>query len=184
MRKQKPKPKPNKNYSNATGAIPFKKKSPPKPPSELPTINPTNPPTDQQIHWFKPTDQPIQTHHQPIPAHRSNLQNPKPNTDVSSERERRERGSEEWGVVTRERQRDKVRVRMREDSWENKILFLVLQLCYSAILKVKLHCSSIVIKFSILAFYKSECGSFLGLYVKFCLHMAYGIPNVNALSMC
>ena len=50
---------------------PIKKKSSPKPPSKLLMINPTDPPIDQQIHCFKPTDQPIQTHHQPIPAHRS-----------------------------------------------------------------------------------------------------------------
>ena len=46
-------------------------------------INPTDPPIDQQIHCFKPTDQPIQTHHQPIQTQLvdprwSNLQNPKP----------------------------------------------------------------------------------------------------------
>ena len=51
----------------------------------------------------------------------------------------------------------------------------------SAILKVELHRSSIAKKFTILAFYKSICGVFLGLYAKFYLHMAYGIPNVNVL---
>ena len=50
---------------------PIIKKSTSKPPTELPMINPTDPPTDQQIHRFKCTDQPIQTHHQSIPAHRS-----------------------------------------------------------------------------------------------------------------
>ena len=39
-------------------------------------INPTDPPIDQQIHCFKPTDQPIQTHHQPIPAHESKTSPP------------------------------------------------------------------------------------------------------------
>ena len=39
-------------------------------------INLTDLPTDQQIHRFKPTDQLIQTHHQPIPAHRSKLSSP------------------------------------------------------------------------------------------------------------
>ena len=34
---------------------PIKKKSSPEPPSELPMINQTDPPTDQQIHRFKPT---------------------------------------------------------------------------------------------------------------------------------
>ena len=77
-------------------------------------INPINPPNDQQIHHFKSTDQPIQT--QPADPRRSNLQNPKPNTDASFERERCERGSEEGGAVTYERQREEVRVRMREDS--------------------------------------------------------------------
>ena len=43
-----------------------------------------------------------------------------------------------------------MRVRMREG--ENKILFLVLQSCYSAILKVELHYSSIAKKFAILEF--------------------------------
>ena len=46
-------------------------------------INPTDPPTDQQIHRFKPTDQPIQTHHQPIPVHQSKP-NPPIHTDPSS----------------------------------------------------------------------------------------------------
>ena len=35
---------------------PIQKKSSPEPPSELQMINPTDPPTDQQIHCFKPTD--------------------------------------------------------------------------------------------------------------------------------
>ena len=39
-------------------------------------INPTDPPTNQQIHCFKPTDQPIQTHNQPIPAHQTKLSSP------------------------------------------------------------------------------------------------------------
>ena len=54
----------------------IQKKSSLKPPSELPMINPTDPPTDQQIHHFKPTDQLIQTHHQPIPAHWSKPSSP------------------------------------------------------------------------------------------------------------
>ena len=44
-----------------------------------------------------------------------------------------------------------------------------------------MHFSSIAKKFAILAFYKSICGVFLGLYAKFYLHMAYGIPTVNVL---
>ena len=42
-------------------------------------INPTNPPTDQQIHQF-------QTHHQPIPTHRS-----KPSLPIHDERWERDR---------------------------------------------------------------------------------------------
>ena len=34
---------------------PIQKKSSPEPPLELPMINPTDPPTNQQIHHFKPT---------------------------------------------------------------------------------------------------------------------------------
>ena len=89
-------------------------------------INPTDPPTDQQIHRFKPIDQLIQTHRsidpsppiqtQPADPRRSNLQNPKPNTSASFEQERCERGSEEGGAVTCERQREEVRVKMREDN--------------------------------------------------------------------
>ena len=63
-------------------------------------INQTDPPTNQQIHHFKPTNQPIQTHHQSILAYWSqladprwsNLQNPKPSTGASFEQERCERG--------------------------------------------------------------------------------------------
>ena len=81
-----------------TKAIENTQKSLPEPPSELPMINPNDPPTDQQIHHLKPTDQPIQTHHQLIPAQRSkpsspihadptsNLKNPKRNTGVMREK--------------------------------------------------------------------------------------------------
>ena len=55
-----------KIITEATKANPFKKKSSPKPPSELPMINPTDPPIDQ----------PIQTYHQLIPAHRSKPSSP------------------------------------------------------------------------------------------------------------
>ena len=55
-----------KIITGATKANPFKKKSSPKPPSELPMINPTDPPIDQ----------PIQTYHQLIPAHRSKPSSP------------------------------------------------------------------------------------------------------------
>ena len=81
-----------------THAVENTQKSSPAPPSELPMINPNDPPTDKRIHHFKPTDQPIQTHHQPIPAQRSkpsspihadptsNLKNPKRNTDAMREK--------------------------------------------------------------------------------------------------
>ena len=65
----------------------------------------------------------IQT--QPADPRQSNLQNPKPSTSASFEREKCERGSEQGGAVTCERQREEVRVRMRENNWENKIMFLV-----------------------------------------------------------
>ena len=54
-----------------TQAIENTQKSSPEPPSEILMINPNDPPTDQQIHHFKPIDQSIQTHHQPILAQRS-----------------------------------------------------------------------------------------------------------------
>ena len=55
---------------------PIQKKSSPEPPSELPMVNPTNPPTDQQIHCFKPTI----NRSQPI-THFSHNPNTKPNHD-------------------------------------------------------------------------------------------------------
>ena len=57
--------------------------------------------------------------------------------------------------MTCERQREEVRVRMRENR-ENKIMFLVLQLSYSTILHLKSHCSTIVfIIIIIIIFYNS-----------------------------
>ena len=53
--------------------------------------------------------------------------------------------------MTCERQREEVRVRMRENR-ENKIMFLVLQLSYSVILHLKSHCSTIAIFFTIVRF--------------------------------
>ena len=94
-----------------TQAVENTQKSSPEPPLELPMINPNDPPTDQQIHHFKPTDQLIQTHHQPIPTQwskpslpihanpTSNLKNPKPSTSAMRERlcdERWERGRVRW----------------------------------------------------------------------------------------
>ena len=54
---------------------PIQKKSAPEPPSELSMINPTDPPTDQQIHHFKPTinrSQPTD----PNPTRQSTTNNP------------------------------------------------------------------------------------------------------------
>ena len=48
--------------------------------------------------------------------------------------------------MTCERQKEEVRVRMRENK-ENKIMFLVLQLSYSAILHLESHYSTIVFLF-------------------------------------
>ena len=59
--------------------------------------------------------------------------------------------------MTCERQREEVRVRMRENR-ENKIMFLVLQLSYSTILHLESHCSTIVfIIIIIIIFYNSYC---------------------------
>ena len=66
--KTKTKPKLKQHHQSK----PIQKKSLLEPPSELLMINPTDPPTNQQIHCFKPTNQPIQTHHQPNPAHDPN----------------------------------------------------------------------------------------------------------------
>ena len=97
-----------------------------------------------------PTDQLIQTHHQPISAHQSKpnlpIQNPKPSISASFERERCERMSEEGGAA-----RD--RERKWESEWEkskreiNKIWYFCLQLCYSAILHLEWHYSTIAIFF-------------------------------------
>ena len=54
--------------------------------------------------------------------------------------------------MTCERQREEVRVRMRENR-ENKIMFLVLQLSYSAILHLESHCSTIVFFIIIIIFF-------------------------------
>ena len=158
MRKQKSKPKLKQRHQSK----PIKKKI-----ITEATIQATNDQPNRSTH--QSTDPPFQTHRSidPNPSSTnpsppiqtqladprwSNLQNPKPCTDASFEREKCEKGCEKGGAVTCERQREEVRVRMREDSWENKILFLVLQLCYSTILKVELHCSSIAKNFAILEF--------------------------------
>ena len=82
---------------------PIQKKSSSEPPLELPMINPTDPPTDQQIHHFKPTinrsqpidpnlarrsttNDPLQPQHtsvttQPRPKHRTQ---PQPTTPLST----------------------------------------------------------------------------------------------------
>ena len=67
----------------------------------------------------------------------------------------------------------------------NKILvyiyIYILELSYSAILPLELHYSTIANFFAIVGFYKSNVWGVLGFYAKFFLHMAYAIPNVNAL---
>ena len=72
-----------------------------------------------------------------------------------------------------ERERDKDIVervgeseQMREKM--NKIMFLFLQLCYSAILLVELHCRTIANFFAIVYIYNS-------------LHLTFAIPSANAL---
>ena len=62
-----------------------------KPPSELPMINPTDSPTDQQIHCFKPTinrSQPTD----PNPARRSTTNDPniRPNREGREKEEKKE----------------------------------------------------------------------------------------------
>ena len=71
---------------------PIKKKSSPEPPSELLMINPT----DQQIHRFKPTDQPIpaQRSKPSSPIHAdptSKIQNPGDGDEASEMREQMEK---------------------------------------------------------------------------------------------
>ena len=170
--RNKPNKKKNHHWSHHRSYLRLTK--PIHPPIQTHQSTDSNPPATDP-------NPPIQTQH--ANPRQSNLQNPKPNTSASFEWERCERGSEKGRAVTCERQREEVRIRMREDSWENKILFLVLQLCYSVILNVELHFSSIAKKFAILTFYKSACEGFLDLYTKFCLHMKDGIPIVNLLWM-
>ena len=67
---------------------------------------------------------------------------------------------------------------------KNKIIFLVLQLSYSAILHLESHCSTLANFFAIVYIYKFGCsGGFLVFYAKLNQRMTYTIPNVNALSM-
>ena len=97
-----------------------------------------------------------QTHRSPI----------KPIGANNTETEERDREKSE-----RERDKDIVeRVGELEQMREkrNKIIFLFLQLCYSAILHVELHCSTIANFFAIVYIYNS-------------LHLAFAIPSANAL---
>ena len=73
-----------------------------------------------------------------------------------------------------------MRERRNEKHCENKIIYFGFTI---ELQPLELQCSTIVNSFAILVFYKSRCGGFLGLYTKFCLHMAYDIPNMNALSI-
>ena len=74
-------------------------------------------------------------------------------------KERREQMRKREG---REREDNRNNEEEREISKENeiKILLLFLQYCYSAILKIELHCSKYCKKYSILAFSISGCNMF------------------------
>ena len=97
-------------------------------------------------------DTPIGANHTHIGANQS-----KPHRTHRS-KQHRERGK---GEGERERdEEDRVeRVGELEQMREkmNKIMFLFLQLCYSAILHVELHCSTIANIFAIVFIYNSGC---------------------------
>ena len=104
-----------------------------------------------------------------------------PSSDASLEWER-----EMWDERKRDfarigRRRDRVGVRGREDwrreNWWNKKLIFSLELCYSAILKVELHCSSIAKKFAILGFSIPWCRAFWSLKCQISLTFGISIPQ-------
>ena len=111
-----------------------------------------NPHLTMSIHHLT-YDTPIRANHPTLEqTHRSHI---KPIGANSTEREEREREKSE-----RERDEDIVeRVGESEQMREkrNKIMFLFLQLCYSAILHVKLHYSAIANFFVIVYIYNFEC---------------------------
>ena len=153
-------------------------------------INPNDLPTDQRIHHFKPTDQPIPTQWSKLssPIHAnptSNLKNPKPSTGAMRERQavrwemRKwpcEMGEKFWQWSFGEERADgerEGRVRREQKKWEgwernfnwnrrSIILFFLCNSVNSTILCLELYCSSIAKKFAILLFTISWCNSFLG----------------------
>ena len=83
------------------------------------------------------------------------------------------------GWEMRDRGERESEMRDRDERWEtekresNKILLLFYNTCYSAILNIELHCSSIAKKFVILLFSILQCIWFWGL--KFQISLRYGI---------
>ena len=69
---------------------------------------------------------------------------------------------------------------MREK--RNKIIFLFLQLSYSAILHVESHCSTLAIFFAIVRFYMTGCSFFFCFDAKIPQHIPFTLPNVNTLT--
>ena len=64
----------------------------------------------------------------------------------------------------------------------NKIIFLFLQLSYSAILHLESHCSIIANFFAIVYIYNFGCWTPLSLNAKVSLHVAFCKSNPNALN--
>ena len=62
-----------------------------------------------------------------------------------------------------------------------KIYYIGLQLCYSVILHLGWHYSTIAKKFAILRLSKSSCWAFRCLVAKFLQHFPFTIPNGDAL---
>ena len=125
----------------------------------------------------------IQTHHQLILTHHHAQIKPRtqPSSDASLEWER-----EMWDERKRDfarigRRRDRMGVRGREDwrreNWWNKKLIFSLEFCYSAILKVELHCSSIAKKFAILGFSIPWCRVFWSLKYQISFTFGISIPQ-------
>ena len=73
------------------------------------------------------------------------------------------------------RNREERRGERESDMWIKKYYF-VLELCYSAILKVELHCSTIVKKFAIFGISISWCRAFWGLKCQIPLIFGINIP--------
>ena len=87
--------------------------------------------------------------------------------------------------VRTERKRDKLYERERErEEMRNTVIIkkyiLVLQQCYSAILPLELHCSTITNFLQYLGFTSSDGVRILDLNAKICLHLAFNMPCANA----